>query len=116
MPLMSPMPLPIEHQEIVVQNQILQQSGCKDIAVEEDELVRILNEEGGGIRDAVRNIALLSRASDNDSVRHLASRTILELHGKLGRKNDNDSGKVVINILQNSDSQVKLQGILNPSR
>jgi hypothetical protein len=103
----------IENREIVVANQVLQDNGCKEIALAEEDLQTILKEEGLTLRNAVRSLRHLTEYADSDSVKLQAISKALDLHKATGNQ---DNGKTLNFFIAGQNDTLQFNNILNPQR
>ncbi len=100
--------------ELILANEILKEVGREDLV--DQGLRQILEEEGMGLRDTVKDLKILQKFADNESVRLTAIRTSLEMHGAIGKKNESSDRAININIMGSESTNLQLNSIFNPKR
>lgn len=100
--------------DLILANEILKEVGREDLA--DNSLTKMLDEEGMGLRDCIKDLKILQKFADNEGVRHGAIRTTLEMHGVLGKKSEQSDRPININILGSESANLQLNSIFNPKR
>lgn len=104
--------------EVILANEVLKEAGLVKNSSDEldDGMTALLDEVGLGLKDNVKSLKTIIDYSDNESIRLSALRTSLELHGVLGKKDQNSDRPINIIIQGSESANLQLNSIFNPQR